>query len=240
MNDPYAIRPWQALDAIRKGMRNPDDTKQAARIVEALQGRAPLRMLRRIRRSPRGRKLLAENPDLLSALKDAQWLASLPEGTLGRSYYEFCKRENLTPGGLDKAVEEGFDRERFESLGEDEKFLQTWMRDTHDLFHVLTGYQTDLLGEISVLAFSAVQTRNPAVWFMVLAGAMMLGQRGYLRPKLLVGAILRGLRARGVITADWKSLLSVPLDEIRELLGIDPPPQYKPLYTKLDRSVARM
>jgi len=93
--NPYALRPWQALDAMRMGMKNPDDTKQAARMVEAVQGRAPLRMLRRIKRTPQGRKLLADKPDLLSALKDAQWLSSLPEGTLGRAYYEFCKKENL-------------------------------------------------------------------------------------------------------------------------------------------------
>ena len=35
-SDLYAIRPGQALDAAIKGMKNPDDTKQAARMVEAL------------------------------------------------------------------------------------------------------------------------------------------------------------------------------------------------------------
>ncbi len=238
--NPYAFRPLQAVDAVRKGIKNPDDTKQAARMVEAVQGRAPLRMLRRVRRNPMGLKLLAEKPDLLGALKDAQWLASLPKGTLGRSYYEFCRREKLTPGGLDKAVEDGFDRERFESLGEDEKFLQMWMRDTHDLFHVITGYQTDLLGEISVLAFSAVQTRNPGVWFMVMAGTVILAQRGQIKLGLLAGAIQRGIRARDVITTDWKSMLSMPLEEVRIRLRINPAPAYEPLYTSLDRVKAAM
>ncbi|MCW5829279.1 MAG: hypothetical protein KIT79_08175 [Deltaproteobacteria bacterium] len=223
------------MDAVHKGIQNPDDTKQAARMVEAVQGRAPLRMLRRVRRNPLGRKLLAEKPDLLAALQDAQWLASLPEGTLGRSYYEFCRREKLTPGGLYKAVEDGFDRERFEMLGEDEKFLQMWMRDTHDLFHVVTGYQTDLLGEISVLAFSAVQTRNPGVWFMVLAGACILAQRRMINPTLLMGALRMGIRARNVVVTDWKGMLSLPLEEVRNRLNITPAPAYVPLYTSLVR-----
>jgi len=238
--NPYALRPLQAMDAIAKGMRNPDDTKQAARLVEALQGRAPLRMLRRIRRTKWGRALLAEKPDLLSALKDAQWIASLPKGTLGREYYEFCQREQLTPGGLDAAVEEGFDRSRFEELGAEEQFLQTWLRDTHDLFHVLTGYKTDLLGEMGVLTFTATQTRNPAVWFMVLAGNLMIASRGYPRPGLFLNAIWRGLTARPVFTANWRAWLERPLGEIRKDLRVSSPPHYKPIYTSLDRATAHM
>ncbi|MCB0219988.1 MAG: hypothetical protein KDH09_09865 [Chrysiogenetes bacterium] len=239
-SDLYAIRPGQALDAAIKGMKNPDDTKQAARMVEALQGRSPLRMLQRVKRSSKGRRLLQERPDLLSALKDAKWLASLPEGTLGREYYEFCQREQLTPGGLDEAVAEGFDRSRLERMSEDEQFLQTWMRDTHDLYHVLTGYGTDLLGELGVLTFTATQTRNPAIWFMVLVGGTVFAARGHANPRLFAGAIWRGLRARSIITPNWKRLLEQPLSQIRRELRVPQPPRYKPAYTSLDRSAMQL
>jgi len=239
-NDLYSIKPRQALDAAMKGMRNPDDTKQAARMVEALQGKSPLRMLQRVRRSRAGRHLLREKPDLLSALKDDKWLASLPKGTLGREYYEFCRKEQLTPGGLDNAVADGFDRSRLEKLSHDEQFLQAWMRDTHDLYHVLTGYGTDLLGEMGVLTFTATQTRNPAIWFMVAVGGLMISARGNPNPGLFAGAIWRGLRARSIITPDWKALLEQPLARIRSELRIPPPPHYSPLYTSLDRTTAKM
>ena len=239
-NDLYAINLRMALDAAVKGMKDPDDTKQAARMLEALQGKFPLRMLRRLKRSSSGRRLLREKPPLLSALKDAAWLASLPKGTLGREYYEFCQREQLTPGGLDEAVAEGFDRSRLKRMSEDEQFLQAWLRDTHDLYHVLTGYGTDLLGEIGVLTFTATQTWNPAVWFMVLVGTTMIAIRGRADPHLFAGAIWRGLRARSIITPNWKTLLEQPLSRIRTDLRVPPPQNYTPLYTRVNRAAAQM
>ena len=232
----YAFRPAQALDALRHMARDPDDIKHVVRFVGALQGRAPLRILRRMRRSKTGRRLLREKPELLSALKNRDWLASLPEGTVGRAYYDFCMQESLTPGGLDTALHDGVDWERFARVSDDERFLQLWMRDTHDLIHVLTGYRTDIVGEMAVLTFSVTKTRNPGLMMLVLLAVLGLRASGHPQPRIFLNAIARSLRAGPVFWENWRELLEQPLDEVRRKLRVGPVPDYEPLYTKLDRT----
>lgn len=234
-DNSYAIHPRRALDALAKAGRDPDDSKEVARFIGAVQGRWPLRTLRRIRRTKKGRQLLREKPDLLHRLKDTEYLAALPEGTLGRAYYEFCRREHLTPGALDEALEGGMDWERFERVSEDERFLSRWMRDTHDLLHVVTGYRTDVVGEIAVLTFMATQTRNPGVLVLVILGQLGLLTNGLASPRFLANAVARALRARTFFLEDWTALLEQPLDEVRRKLRVGTVPHYEPLYTPANR-----
>lgn len=44
------------------------------------------------------------------------------------------------------------------------------MRDTHDLWHVLTGYSGDVLGETALLGFIFAQTGNPGVALIIALG----------------------------------------------------------------------
>ena len=102
------------------------------------------------------------------------------------------------------------------------------MRDSHDLWHLVTGYETDLLGELGVLAFSAVQTRNPGVWMLVL-GAMLRATPVLPEAvRVVSGAIGRARKAAWLPGADWAELLARPLTEVRAMLSIDATPRYRP------------
>ena len=48
------------------------------------------------------------------------------------------------------------------------------LRDTHDLFHILTGYGRDALGEQCVLGFTYGQTGNYGNFFIAYAGGLEL------------------------------------------------------------------
>ena len=56
--DPLNVRVSEAMRALRALLQDPDDTAQVFRIIQALSGRAPERLLQRIRRSSTGRSLL--------------------------------------------------------------------------------------------------------------------------------------------------------------------------------------
>lgn len=104
-------------------------------------------------------------------------------------------------------------------------FLRNRMRDTHDLWHVVTGYKGDLLGEASLLAFSFAQTRNPGVGFIV-GVALLRGREPSVR-RLIWQGFVRGARAAWLPPIEWEKLLALPLSTVRRTLNIGAPPVYQ-------------
>lgn len=226
--DPSEIRIGDALRALRALLQDPDDTAQAFRVVDALSGRNGERTLARLRRSESGKELLRDRPDLLSRLTDRASLQALPEGTLGREYLRFLDSEGITAQGLLAASEEGR-RSMKPEVDPDLYFLRDRMRDQHDLWHTVTGYKGDLLGEASILAFSFAQTWNLGVGLIVLA-ALVQGRDPAVR-KLVAGAFARGLRSAWLPAVRWETLLERPLAEVRRTLNVGAPVKYEPLRT---------
>jgi ubiquinone biosynthesis protein COQ4 len=214
------IRPLAAWRAIRALLRDPDDTGQVFRIIDALSGNSGERMFQRFRRDPVGARILAERRSLLATLSDRPALEALPPGTLGRTYAEFVTREQLSADGLVAASMEG---ERLDRGFERQLFGER-LRDSHDLWHVVTGYGRDLLGEAALLAFSFAQTRNPGVGFIVGVAWLKAG-RGEGR-RLIVDAFRRSRRAAWLPAYDWEAALSLPVDDVRRQLRIAPAPVY--------------
>lgn len=221
------IHPLVAWRALRELLRNPDDTKQVFTIIDALSGRSGARMFERFRKTPTGVRILEERRSLLATLSDREALRALPEGSLGRVYAEFTEREQISADGLvDASVEGG---RRFD-FGEQRRLFGERLRDMHDLWHVVTGYGRDLLGEASLLAFSYAQTRNRGVGFIVLVAWLKArGAEGRPFRALLRGGYRRGKEAAWLPAADWEALLAKPLDEVRRELRVGPLPVYEPV-----------
>jgi ubiquinone biosynthesis protein COQ4 len=92
----------------------------------------------------------------------------------------------------------------------------------HDLFHVLTDYGTDDLGEATLLAFSLAQFGGLSQALLTLGAAFdcarSLGWR-FLRSELR--AFRRGRRAARLATLPWEELLPLRLETVRRLAGVD-------------------
>jgi ubiquinone biosynthesis protein COQ4 len=220
------FRPLEALRAMIALSRDPDDTGQVFKIVAALSGNTQQRILLRLKASEAGQRLLRERRPLVPVLVDRARLRSLPANSLGRAYLRFCDQYGITADGLIAASREG----DVGACSEEEEFVRARMRDIHDLIHVVTGYQTDLAGEASVLAFTVAQTKNPGIALIVLLAYLRpRGEHGFIRP-LLRQAFARGRRANWLPAADWEALLERPLDEVRRELGVGEPPQYRPVW----------
>lgn len=227
---PGRLRPVDAVVALARLLRDPNDTQQAFRVVQALDGGHVEGLFRRFADTASGARLLRERPSLLAALTDRAALEALPEASLGRAYLAFCDREGIAPGGLVEASE----LERRALLRPELRFMADRLRDSHDLWHVVTGYRTDLRGEGSVLAFTAAQTGSYGV--SLLAGA------GYLRSytfddalgqpsrELIGQAFVRGRRAAWLPALEWERLLQEPLERVRARVNLLDAPTYVPLY----------
>jgi ubiquinone biosynthesis protein COQ4 len=216
------FRPIEALRALRAVLRDPDDTAAVFRLVSALSGRNAGALRRRFELSRAGAELIEARPALLQWLLDRDRLAQLPDTSLGRAYLRFMGNDGLTADGLVEASAAAD-----WSAHEMDTWIGDRLRDSHDLWHVVTGYGGDVLGEAALLAFTFAQTRSPGIGLLVAAALVRAGDPDARR--LIVDGWVRGIRAAWFPAARWELLLAMDLDEVRRRLRVGPPPHYEPV-----------
>ena len=168
------FRPIEGIRAIRAILRDPEQTEQVFKMLSALGGRAVERNFARFRSTSTGREILEDRRELVERLKDRERLLSAGDGSLGCTYVHFTETQEITADGLIHAS-----RERFADIADPDLdlFLRR-IRDMHDLWHTVTKYRRDALGEACLLLFTYGQTRNPALLALVVAGWRRL-RKGY-------------------------------------------------------------
>ena len=230
---PTPIRPLVALRALSALRRNPQDTRQVFILSEAIKGKAPFNLLRRFREDPMGRACLRERRPLIDTLRRTAWLASLPEGSFGRTYHDFLAEENLSAQGLVEISMEG--GMTLPDDGSDRHFIGRQLRDMHDLFHVLGGYGRDELGEICVLAFSYPHQGTRSFALIATFGAFVLRRRLKVRgvPGAVWQAWRHGKAASWLLVQPMASLLAQDLTQLRRQLHIAPPTRYLAVLDRL-------
>lgn len=158
---------------------------------------------------------------------DLPALRRLPQGTLGRVFGDWLTAKNFQPGELVEHAHGDNEVERY----------RRHLASTHDLWHVLTDFDTDVPGEVGLQAFYLAQLDSPLA--VVLISAMLL--RRLRHPDADVAscmdAISRGWRmgkaARPLFGADWTALWSTPLADVRARFALAPEPAQAPTLTSL-------
>uniref|UniRef100_A0A1B6DL62 Ubiquinone biosynthesis protein COQ4 homolog, mitochondrial n=1 Tax=Clastoptera arizonana TaxID=38151 RepID=A0A1B6DL62_9HEMI len=125
-------------------------------------------MAEKIIQNPEGQEILREKPRINTKTVDISFLQSLPEDTLGKTYYNFLNVNNVTPDSR-------MDVQFIEDV--ELAYIMQRYREAHDLIHAILGQPTNMLGEVTVKWVEAFQTRLP----MCLGGAIFGAVR--LRPK---------------------------------------------------------
>jgi ubiquinone biosynthesis protein COQ4 len=221
------FQPLRALQAARTLFANPDDLPQVFTIVESFSGNTLGRIARRMQSDAVGQRLIAQRPDLVAKLTDRAALARLPEGTFGRAYLDFVERENISAAGIRAAAAQGMEG----TLPAPLDFVSGRMRDTHDLWHVVTGYSGDVLGETALLAFLFAQTFNPGVALIIALGLLKTAgtEQGPSARATIVDGFQRGRRTRWLPAVEWEQLLAMPLSDVRAELNAGAPAVYQEL-----------
>jgi ubiquinone biosynthesis protein COQ4 len=214
------LRPLTAIRAVRALKANPEDTSQIFVIFRALRGRSGERIFRRFAASPAGQAILREKRDLLPVLENRAALAALPDGSVGRAYFDFMEQENLSAAGL-VAASQSWEQD---VVPPDVELFRNRMRDAHDLTHILTGYGRDPLGELCLLAFMNRHSKNP--------GQLLIVAMNWTRlPKAARAAVFQawrnGAKAHWFQDLDYEALLAHPLDDVRRELNIPAPTHYR-------------
>ena len=162
---------------------------------------------------PAGAKLYAEGRAIDSTTVDLDRLAALPANTLGHAYATFMKSHGLTPDVFDGAPADV--REPHAA------YVIQRIRQTHDLWHVVTGAETDPAGEVALQAFTFAQMRAPQPGILAAVGTLrgLRHTRQIMRDAVQLYRRL-GQRANKLATFPWEDHWATPLTEVRRLLGL--------------------
>jgi len=220
-------RPLRAVRAFRALMKDKEDTALVFRIFESLPSNSFMERARALTLSDHGAYLRRTEPSLPEILDDHAALRRTPTGSLAHAYCDFMEAEGLTAAGL---VAE-YDRAGRLGYPDLVEWFINRSRDTHDLFHVLTGYGRDALGEQCVLLFTHGQSPSQGHLLIGYAGAANIARmvKGSKAP--VFGAVRQAHRtgkgAPPLMAQPIRQLLERPLDAVRESLRIPQPTQYR-------------
>ncbi len=208
-----------ALKSLRRLLNDKEDTGQVFEIMRALNGSSTANGYLRLLQTPQGGRIAYERAEFAPRLMDDAWLDSLPQGSVGAAYRNFIRSERISAEGL-------IEVSRLGAPAVDEQHPYAWMgrrtRDVHDIWHILSGYHRDALGEACLVAFSYAQTKGLG-WALIGAGAAWRA-RGSKYP---YGAAIwqgyrRGRAAGWLLGEDYERLMAEPLESARRRLNVTP------------------
>lgn len=195
-------------------VRDPDRLPEVFVLDRAVTGRATLeKMLGRLRGDPRAAAALASRERVV--IPPLAELASLPAGTLGRAFADFMLARGLDPASIPRVDSE-----------DDATFVRQHLYETHDLWHVVTGFDTDVPGELGLQAFYSAQLDGALPRFLMVGGLLNTRRHGRDEWADRVDAMARGWhagrRADLFFGVRWASMWERPLTEVRRGLGVRP------------------
>lgn len=220
---PAPVRWSRALKALARVLANPEETDQVLVFSSYINAGTTGHRLDSFYADPRGQRLYAERRAIDSHTVDLDALSKLPEGTLGRAYAEFLRSRGFTPDVFDGTPDEIHDPRA--------AYVVQRIRQTHDLWHVVTNCDTDPAGEVALQAFTYAQLGAPSSGVLATLGTLrtLRHDRRIVRDVL---ALLRtGQRAESLAVFSWEDHWATPLVEVRRLLNLPEHPALTGGYT---------
>jgi ubiquinone biosynthesis protein COQ4 len=193
------------LMALRAGTRlalHTEDTKQVFYLAIAIDGEGLRRNAARLAADPCGRELMRERAAIDTQHVDYALLRALPADTL--------QDKNLDPDLFQAPP----------GMPKDLAYVAQRARQTHDLWHVITGFETDIPGEIALQAFSHEQTGLEFSRLLTRFGQMIFGLRFLHVFEMVKAARAAGAAAPYLLALRWEDHWAEPLRDLRVRLGL--------------------
>jgi ubiquinone biosynthesis protein COQ4 len=139
-------------------------------------------------------------------------LYQLPTDTLGYHYADYMLSNQLKQLETKPAMNEY-------------EFIDVHIRETHDLWHVVTGSSIDMLGEIQLQGFCIAQLQLSRFWMALLTKNLLksliydieVADRYMMA---LTTGWMMGKTAQPLFGVDWIALWETPLTRVRASLDI--------------------
>lgn len=135
--------------------------------------------------------------------------ASLPEDSLGREFAKFVQSRNIDPADIPTLP-----------VKSREDYVQAHLYETHDLWHVLCGFNTDTDGELGLQAFYLAQMPARLSLILLAAGFIHsalfdISEKEHRMSEMFRGWQM-GKKAKSLFGVDWNQYWGMPLSQVRE------------------------
>jgi len=146
---------------------------------------------------------------------DLDALRRLPSGSLGRTLADQCLANGLNPNLVQLVPKT------------DEDWVLAEFYQTHDIWHAVTGWQSDPVGEMGIAAFYVAQLRAPRwlallVFLFFLKAVLFAPHTFDGRARAMATGYRMGQQALPLFGIDWSELWALPIDEVRKRLNVVP------------------
>ena len=204
----------RAVAALLRVVRNPDRLDEVIVLADELATPEDLeQMAEAFRRHPRGAAALVRRPRLHL---DLAALAALPEGSFGRAFADHCAAAGIDPADLPSR-----------EADDPHSYVLAHLYETHDVWHVATGFDTDVAGELGLLAFYMAQFPGVLSPLLLAAGlintALFSFEDRERRMEALVRGWLLAKRSENLFGVDWSARWEQPLADVQRELGLVAP-----------------
>jgi ubiquinone biosynthesis protein Coq4 len=155
-------------------------------------------------------------------------LRSFPEESLGCIYAKYAEPLQAKSDLIDvlvAAIEQDREtvgaslRQRFSD--QRRVFRGRILTEQHDLWHIVTGYGTDEVGEVCLQAFNHAQVGNGLSLWITFGGLLRaFVRREWSAFSKVFDAYQCGKNAETLLLVDWQSLWDLPIDQARAKLKL--------------------
>eukprot|EP00455_Lapot_gusevi_P002441 TRINITY_DN10977_c0_g1_i1.p1 TRINITY_DN10977_c0_g1~~TRINITY_DN10977_c0_g1_i1.p1 ORF type:complete len:276 (-),score=21.37 TRINITY_DN10977_c0_g1_i1:19-801(-) len=170
-------------------------------------------MLEKMKGSEEGREILRLKPRIRSSTVDPDRLLQLPQDTFGYQYAKFMSAQGFSPD----------DRAEVRFLDDpDLAYVLQRYRECHDLWHVLCGLPTSVLGELAQKWFELLQTGLPMCALSSFVGPLRLpiSDQIILVRDYIPWAIKCNRSCKFLMSVQYEELFEKNIDMVRQELGI--------------------
>eukprot|EP00742_Colponemidia_sp_Colp-10_P005413 GILJ01005785.1.p1 GENE.GILJ01005785.1~~GILJ01005785.1.p1 ORF type:complete len:258 (-),score=33.85 GILJ01005785.1:165-938(-) len=199
------------------GLKDPMRGDMIATLGETSGAAALVEMNFRMKNDAVGRQILRDKPLVTDDLIKGKRLLSFPKNSFGYAYGSFLHHYGYRPD--ERAPVRFVDNVEL-------AYVMLRYRQVHDFFHVLTGLNTSVTGEIAVKWLEMMQTQLPMTALSAFFGPLATDVRNYpvLYNDLIPWAIRNGRNATFLLNVYYEKELETPTAELRKRLNLTPPP----------------
>ncbi len=205
------IHKFLTLKAILKYLKDPRQVDSVLKLGNVITDPENKQLfLTELRKNASIDKMISEKIGLHDSLL-SQNLSSYPEGSLGHSYHLYLMENNLDPGFYKKLTNQ---------VTNDSDYLQFRLRQTHDLWHVVTDFDTSEEGEAGLIAFYYAQLKTPLAGLITCLAFIHFYRKKRTELPKLFNTVTRGWQlgqsTQALLAVHWEEQLNTPLAELKK------------------------
>ena len=200
--------------------RDPTKTESVYDIEDGLRNtKATQLALEFIKADPSVAQLIAER--YIPPHLEMDYLRTLPPDSLGYIYATYIQDSGFDPNFY-RQVE----------VRDDISYVMLRMRQTHDIWHLVTGFETTVAGELGLKSFELAQTRRTMAFILLSGGLLSTLSKSPANLDGVLECIALGYRsgnkAKPLLAQKWEEQWSKSVSDWRKELGIEVTKKYIP------------